>query len=656
MSEPLPCSDKKNLSGIVFTTVLLTAFIFPQAVAQLIEEPVLRTWQHQASPGARTKDSSTPLSLPFWDDFSTAKQYPDTLWVNSNSVWIQDGTGIKAPTLNVATFNGLDSLGSPYSPNEATAKGFGDKLVSRPINLGDGAGGVTPAERNTVFLSFFYQWRGGQEPPDQNDFLRVEFLNNTNEWEAIETIFGNQELKADSFYTKTIAVTGNQFFHDKFQFRLRSFGRLSGPFDTWLVDYIYLNKGRMSNDPDDFPDQAVSSNITSIFGAYRSIPLHHFFAANTLTGSSYGLTNLRGSYEPLTYRLNVDIANITGTDTVVTTSVLGDSIFIRRPSSGLNGFEHATVEVHDSLLLKIDNALINPDADKVRMTLTVSVYTGDVEQSNGTPAADYPKYSPLELRQNDTTRNHYMLADYLAYDDGTAEYAVRLTAPGNRLACRFDLPAFPDTLVGFEIYFPYFGGENSQTLDFYVYGDDNGVPQSIPLRTISSRTINKNTSNQFMFIDMRVEPLLLENATFYVGWKEPVSGRVDVGLDKSLDNGDKLYVNTNGTWVQNTEVKGSLMLRPKFGSGTNIPVVGLPEENQEAVIYPNPNKGIFYIEQALQHVEVIDLAGKRVNHQYEETGDRCRISIPAASPGVYIIRWQKNGRLHTQKVVVNLTD
>ena len=119
-----------------------------------IESPVLKSQRLSA----RTKETP-PLSLPFFDDFSKTYQqlYADTgRWENSFSTWINDGMGIHPPTINVATFDGFDSAGLAYSPNEVLLTGYTDTLTSNPIDLSEAA--VSIAERPTVYLSFLYQW------------------------------------------------------------------------------------------------------------------------------------------------------------------------------------------------------------------------------------------------------------------------------------------------------------------------------------------------------------------------------------------------------------------------------------------------------------------------------------------------------------------
>ena len=235
-----------------FLSLCLLSFAVGPVHAQLTEAPIPPSANKRPDRSARIQ-STTPLSLPFWDDFSTVEPgYPDTLWVNSNSVYISSGLGLNAPTINVATFDGLDSLGVPYNPNETSAIGFTDKLVSRPLLMTE----VPLNERNTVYLSFFYQWRGYGEPPDNTDFLRVEFRDDQGSWVDVFTVHGDEVPDFEGFNTVILPVHEERWFHDGFQFRFRTYGRMSGPFDTWIVDYVLLNKGRDDSTPS-FPDRAA---------------------------------------------------------------------------------------------------------------------------------------------------------------------------------------------------------------------------------------------------------------------------------------------------------------------------------------------------------------------------------------------------------------
>src|SRR5690606_34524302 len=79
-------------------------------------------------------ETSEPLKLPFFDDFSKPYlgQYPDTgRWENSNGVWVTEGMAIRPPTLNAATFDGLNASGVPYSTSDVMLSGYSDTLTSR---------------------------------------------------------------------------------------------------------------------------------------------------------------------------------------------------------------------------------------------------------------------------------------------------------------------------------------------------------------------------------------------------------------------------------------------------------------------------------------------------------------------------------------------
>src|SRR5688500_1498851 len=182
------CLREVNFRGLLILCFLLFSFsafsqlkIYPASHTTTIKNGVVQK-KSGKSASARTQEL-VPRSLPFWDDFSrtpvydksdTAANYPtDSLWVeDSDNVSINNGLAIHPPSVNVATFDGLDSTYSPYNL-QPTFNGVRDVLTSQPIKLAE----VVEADRNSVYLSFFYQWSGNGEPPDSRDYLRVEFKN-----------------------------------------------------------------------------------------------------------------------------------------------------------------------------------------------------------------------------------------------------------------------------------------------------------------------------------------------------------------------------------------------------------------------------------------------------------------------------------------------
>jgi hypothetical protein len=147
------------------------------------------------------------------------------------------------------------------------------------------------------------------------------------------------------------------------------------------------------------------------------------------------------------------------------------------------------------------------------------------------------------------------------------------------------------------------------------------------------------------------EPIFLNNPVFYFGWKEPTSGSVKVGLDKNNDTNENIFVYVNGEWSNNTNVSGSLMIRPSFGKGTGI-ITALPGDEKNFTLYPNPSSGTFYLPKHAQHVEVLDVTSKKINPTVEEEEQRKRVIISNPSTGIYIVRWTDRKGLRVSKLVI----
>lgn len=611
--------------------------------AQLREVP-LHVAAKKSSPAARPEDLS-PMPLPFWDDFSfTSPGYPnDTLWVNSTTVQVSSGMGIHTPTINVATFDGRDANGVPYNPNDILINGFTDSLISRPIRLGD----VLPQNHDSVYLSFYYQWRGNGEAPDPTDFLRLEFRNDQNHWVSMLTIQSEGELQNDTVYSAMIKVPDG-FFHDNFQFRFRTYGRLAGPYDTWNVDYVYLDEHRYATDTS-YPDRAIASAITHLFDPYSAIPIAHFFNTPALNQPQFDVYNLHSTtITTLSYLPSGIFENYKDGVATKTVLALGDTTPINVTNGIIPPKQRRTVTLQN-YPDPGNPSQFDPDADSIRVRLRARLFSGDVVNiQDGQPSPDYkPRYQPIDFRSNDTTSTSFMIKDYYAYDDGSAEYAAGLTQPGNLAALRYVLTsAGGDTLTGLSIHYPYFGGASSTTMEFFIYDNDGGVPGNI----LNEQLIPVKRSGTDVFIHIPLLQHVVVPHTFYLGWQEPVNGSVYIGLDKSNDTADKIFINTNGPWEANTDVHGSLMLRPIFGKGSVVTAVSA--EREEVRIYPNPNNGSFYIEGTVENLEVVAVDGRRCKLTVTPEDRRSRIVLSNCAPGLYIVRYQTSGGIKSKRLAI----
>ena len=559
--------------------------------------------------------------------------------------------GINPPSLNVATFDGLDSLGKPYNVNDVLAKGFADKLISAPIRMDL----VSEADRSRVFMGFFYEYHGNGEPPDAGDLLSLSFKNSNGDWEVMWTKENDGTLTKDKFEQLTIPITDQRFFHEAFQFKLQNFARLSGPYDTWHVDYIYLSNGKTQTAPIRplFPDRTITSQLNSPFASYWSMPIKHFLSATTVNSvkPSITITNLRqdqvaGNGQPISYssaaRMSVNKKNQAP---VVTEFPLDINLNI--------GSELTFLQQREVTLATMPDSLSYGDApDSVNLKLKIIFDTGDNRIKTPTEGDyDYDVFNPIDFRTNDSISVTYVLSNYYAYDDGAAEYGAGLNQPGAQLAYEFDMKTDQrDTIVAVDMYFPRFGDESNQVIQFQILKALSDNPSDI-LYT-QSFPIQRSTRNQFWRIKLVDQPVGVKGK-FYIGWKQNSSAIIAVGLDKNTDSGDKIFANINGTWEPNLTVKGSLMIRPVFGKGNGAgdEITGV-ENSQDLSVYPNPSPGIFYINKPVQHAEVIDLTGRKISMDSEIINDQTQITILQPAAGIYLLKIYQRDRWISRKIVV----
>jgi hypothetical protein len=625
--------------------VLLFCMLFTSlASAQLITEPLKREPTASKKPsGSLRKKAEEALTLPFWDDFSftsvnysssdTLAGFPsDSLWQNSSNVWIKSGVEIDAPSVNVATLDGIDSLGNAYN-SEPQANGYGDALISRPIDLSISQ--VSLAERGSVFLSFFYQWRGNGEPPDALDNFKVDFLNANKEWVNIAIIQRVNNASRSLFYDTLIKVNAEEFFHDSFQFRFRGFGRLSGPFDTWNLDYIYLDKGRSATEIS-FEDGALASPAGPLFGPYYGVPYKHFLQSPILGDVTLDVFNLRANQsnpDPYTYRTTGTFTSfIDGTESA-STVVLTESDRPIRPDNPLLGpRERFTIETlatdrPDAL----DATQFNPDADSVFVDLKFLLLSNDQDFYTA----------------NDTVSARYRLKDFYAYDDGTAEYSVRLNEPDDQVAYRYDMASTEsDIIVALDVFIPRHNVSGFLTGDFFVMNDVGGLPGQA-ISSVSS-IIRKTDRDEFQRIHLS-KPVTVQNS-FYIGWKGSYTSILYVGKDTDTNTADRIFVNSAGIWYLNNTVEGSLMLRPVFGGPG--PINGIEDETNMFDVYPNPSQGAFYVKGRPDDVELISTSGSKVLLTREASDDGIRVTMVHKNSGLYLLKIRKGSAIETHKVIV----
>jgi len=597
--------------------IWIYAFLFLGVISplygQLVEFPHPSLPQETRA-NIRTAADSSQLTLPFWDDFSATEYLPDTAkWVNSEHVTITNGIAIDPPTVNVAAFDGLNAFGSPHSGNPNSID-LGDSLVSRFINLEEAD------DPQSIYLSFYYQKEGLGELPDEKDFLRLMFKDRNNEWQEIWKVNGTDVNSSEEFFFEIIHVDEAMYAHEYFQFKFENNGRLSGHFDTWNVDYVYLNDERDATDQP-IRDRALFSKPTSFLQVYSAIPYPHFISdpAGFLNISSVGVRNLNDVEQALRY---YSILKFQGNDQVIDSlkkmnvfnlSPLSDTI-VRTDELDPGIFDG----LGDSLYLQTEFVLISNDSL--------------IEDS-------------IDPKVNDTVRSNVVIHETLSYDDGTAESSAGLSKRGDRLAYEYYTPV-EDDITQVQIYFPSLAGnQEAKSFILYVWAqleeERQLFRQEIPLIKAAGR-------NDFGTYQL-LQPVTV-NGTFYIGLEQTIDNFFLVGLDKNGNTGDKIFFDISGDWEQNTDLKGHLMLRPIFGEAP--PVItgtGLPAGNEPISIYPNPFQSTFQIKGKWDDVHVYDMLGRLVDRRNGHHTNR--IDLSDQPDGIYLVKIRNQGRTTTKKII-----
>ncbi len=564
----------------------------------------------------RTAEDSTQISLPVWDDFSTSYIYPDSsIWINSENVQIQSGIGIYPPSVNVAAFDGANQFGNPYG-SAPTSEGIGDSLVSRFIDL-------SGADQNSTFLSFYYQKEGRGELPDDNDFLRLLVKNDTNTWVEVWKVSGNDINVQDDFSFFVVPIDNQHYFHEYFQFKFESFGRLAGPFDNWHVDYVYLNDGR-NGDVLDLIDHTILSPPTSFFKTYSSVPYDQFIFDPDiyLDSSSIDIQNIENKNTAISasfqlrYQQNNDVIAVID-DTVVVNRAIFLPFQIRTFNSSIP-----------------DKAIFEGLSDSLFLTSFYFINTLD-------------DTSIVNLRANDTVSTNFSIYEELSYDDGTAEFTAGINGLGSELAYQFYTP-IEDQITGLKIYFPNLntGSVGNQ----FIIKVWNKLENNAQSEVYSFSATRQNGSiNEFTYYPF--PRAVSVSDTFYIGYEQRIEGLFVVGYDKNTSSSDKIYFRTGTLWEPNTDLTGSLMIRPVFGDANSGVITGIDKIlNEDVIIYPNPSKEIFRFNKEITPLEIYDISGKQL--EKSAVFRSSSVNLRGYPAGIYFIKFLDNGQVKTRKLLL----
>ncbi|EPR69193.1 hypothetical protein ADICYQ_1693 [Cyclobacterium qasimii M12-11B] len=562
------------------------------------------------------KTNEDALQLPFWDDFSSGN-YSPLLW-EAQGVNASFTIGISPPSLGVVVLDGVDENGQPYSTTRLE-QGEGDQLTSKPIDLSQ------PTATNDVYLSFYWQAGGKGERPDDSDALELFFLDSDGSWELVWSQEGKDDLSTDVFVQVMLPVP-EKFQFENFQFKFQHSGRLSGPFDTWVLDYIYLNKGRSAADR--FPeDRALTQLPGSPFSPYFAIPYFEFDQEKITAPISNEFNNLNNRFRAIEYTINLK------------NKATGELLEAPNTETPFNPVPQALERRAFSSSELQEEGLVGLIDEPMDVEVLMYLRAGDTYLEAGSGEA---QTFNVDFRVNDTSRLVIPFRDYYAYDNGTADYAAGINQRGGMLALSYELST-PSYLSGVSIQFVN-AAQRNNAIELMVwdsisneplYQEEVLIPADAGLGSFSYYPLDTN--------------ILVEDH-FFIGFTQFSNDYIYIGLDKSGDTGDNIFYNVLGAWQQNDVVRGNLMMRPHLSL---MPVIEASELSAvDLLFYPNPVTERLYIMGEVSDITVFDFQGRLINIPQEVDKDGKILNFTESQKGMYLINMVKNGQPLTRRIIV----
>lgn len=562
------------------------------------------------------------IILPFLDDFSASSVYPDQAKWTNKLVFVNHNYAIAPPSIKVATFDGLNSLGEPYGGG----KSYCDTLTSRPINLH----GLS--ESDSVYLSFYIQPKGLGHAPTSSDSLFLEARFTAASTDSFRLLWRVSPAGfSTTTFTQVRILIPRMYLHDDFQLRFRNIGSRSGNLTHWHLDYVCLDDARTSTDV--IADITIRDYPSPLFKKYSSVPYAHFKSspASFLSDTQYFAVN-NNSLQP--YAIN---------------------------------YNRQVYDQENNRLDSFGNVFSNfgPQSTQVggiKKNITVSnFYNTDSAFLYSRFFAGIPvnndKYS--ELQANDTLWQPTYMGNYYAYDDGTAEAGYGILEGFGKVALRYAFSE-PDSLYGISVSF------NRSTQDVSSFPFNLVVWSSISPETelvkVPSRAMYYSARNGFHYVKFD-QPVYVQNQV-YIGWEQSQIFPLNVGLDLNYKVNEQYIPNpemsyyVDGLWRPSAEGWGALMMRPLVGKWIDPPPVGLKENTQQKLhvnVYPNPSSGWVTIKaETVKGFTVIvsDITGKEVFYAADSAEE---INLEHLNNGLYFIKVadKQNGSSAVSKVLIS---
>jgi hypothetical protein len=574
----------------------------------------------------RTKLSS--LSLPFFDDFNYTNVYPNPdLW-SDNYAFVNATYPISPPTIGVATLEGLNPNGAPYSLNTNLVD-YADKLTSQPIDMS------ALQSTDNVWFSFFYQARGNGDSPFKNrDRLYLEFKDNAQIWHSV---WFAEVTVLDTFIQVFIPITDSKYFIDNFQFRFRNFGSLAGNVDHWHLDYIRLDKNRDTTIEKDIYDLAYNMPAPSIFMPYYTLPYNQIDTSYYRDNNTISVKN--NFILPTTDFIDYFEAELLN-DNSTLVDYSGISVDLAPNRAYIQSYP----------ALQLPEGITD---DTVSIALR---YHFNTSAENA---------SPQPVINNNSYEQIFQLSNYFAYDDATAErgFTVYNNSSDVDVAVKYhNIQA--DTLRALRLHLSniVYDINNSKfdikiwkgigvgtTKDTLLY-EEKDVSFS-ELRTLQDP---RPGFNAFYYKEILpalngTQPLII-TGDYYVGITIKAGEKLVIGFDANDDAKNFCYYKLVTGWERSV-FDGAFMINPVFGKSLPWQLTASePQVMENFDVYPNPTSFWLHLPHNFSgfNYDIIDIQGAAVAHDYSMNNT---INVANLVPGIYIIKIIQGEKLYVSRFI-----
>ncbi len=587
---------------------------------------------------------TTPVMLPFSDDFSSDDVFPSPLRWTDHFAFENDDMPVYPINLGAMTLDAINDSGNMYPNAVPGPQAFiADYLTSRYIRLDST---FTPVPRaltpgDSVYFSFYYQPQGRGKAPQNSDSLILEFLipahdsilpNDTIQIPDLWTrVWHANGMALDTFFLRNnkwfmqviLPVKDPRYFTKNFRFRFFNYVSLASSAepswqsntDQWNLDNVYLDAGRNRYDTV-HPELRFVYRPPSLLKRYESMPYPQYSDDPTnemrdtidvvmsnrdvlehLSSYNYYVTDPGGSFSKSYSGGNYNIPPFTSV-----------------PYVTYQKFAHPEVP----FLIPISQA------DSASFLLRHVVR--DI-----TPGSAF----------GDTMQGYQRFYNYFAYDDGTPEASYGLTPTGSKLAYRFKLNKSPDTLRAIKMYFnKTLSNASEQFFYLCVWNDNAGKPGDT---IYSDLVFTRYADSLNKFVTYHLNPPLRITGTFFVGWIQTTGDNLSIGYDRYNNSQGEIFYNSTGVW-NTSAFSGSLMIRPVVGKPIPVGIGEHRSNDLKLTVYPNPCSGGTLQVRVQENSEtgpvnesatitITDMVG----HARIKTGYKTAIDVAGLNAGLYFL-------------------